>query len=157
MRLVWRAAELIAALMFAMMLAIFVLKVTLRYGFNAAPDWSDEVAAILFVWVVFWAAAFIVPLEAHIRFDLVLRAFPPGAQRGIAVARHLVIIGLFGAGLPAALGYILFLHRETTPVLGLRLDWVYACFGAFLVSVPVRSAVALWRVVRHPPGPGVVP
>ena len=152
-----RAVELIAALMFTLMLVIFVLEVTLRYGFDAAPDWSDEVAAILFVWVVFWSATFIVPLEAHIRFDLVLRAFPPGAQRGIAVARHLVIIGLFGAGLPAALGYILFLRRETTPVLGLPLDWVYACFGAFLVSVPVRSAVALWRIVRHRPVPGVVP
>lgn len=157
MLLARRAAELIAAVMFAAMLAIFVIKVTLRYGFNAAPDWSDEVAAILFVWVVFWAATFIVPLDGHIRFDLVLRICPPGVQRAIAIARHLVIIGLFGAGLPAALGYILFLHRETTPVLGLPLDWVYACFGAFLVSVPVRSAVALWRVVRRALPSGVVP
>jgi TRAP-type C4-dicarboxylate transport system permease small subunit len=156
-RLPRRAAELAAALMFAVMLAIFVLKVTLRYGFDAAPDWSDEVAAILFVWIVFWAAAFIVPLEAHIRFDLVLRVFPPGAQRAIAALRHLVVIGLFGTGLPAALGYILFLHRQTTPVLGLPLDWVYACFGAFLVAVSVRSLVALWRLLRQAPSPGIVP
>ncbi len=157
MRRVRWAAEAIAVLLFAAMLVIFVLEVTLRYGFDAAPDWSDEVAAILFVWVVFWTTTFVVPLEAHIRFDLVLRVFPPAAQRGIAVVRHLVIIGLFGAGLPAALSYILFLRSQTTPVLGLRLDWVYSCFGAFLVSVPVRSALALWQVVRRAPTPGVVP
>lgn len=157
MRLPRQVAESVAAAMFAAMLMIFVLKVALRYGLDAAPDWSDEVAAILFVWIVFWAAAFIVPMEAHIRFDLVLRAVPPWAQRAIAVLRHLVVIGLFGAGLPAALGYILFLHRQTTPVLGLPLDWVYACFGAFLVAVPVRSALALWRLLRRAPPPGVVP
>jgi TRAP-type C4-dicarboxylate transport system permease small subunit len=157
MRLPRRAAEFVAAAMFAAMLLIFVLKVALRYGFNLAPDWSDEVCAILFVWIVFWSAAFIVPLDAHIRFDLALRVFPPGVQRAIAVLRHLVVIGLFVAGLPAALGYILFLHRQTTPVLGLPLDWVYACFGAFLVAVPVRSAAALWRLLRRAPAPGVVP
>ncbi len=157
MRHVRRTVEMLAAAMFAAMLAIFVLKVTLRYGFDAAPDWSDEVAAILFVWVVFWGAAFMVPLESHIRFDLVMRTLPRGAQRGVAIVRHLVVIGLFAAGLPAAIGYIVFLQSQATPVLGLELEWVYACFGGFLVAVPVRSAIALWALLRSPPAPGVIP
>ncbi len=37
---------------------------------------------------------------------------------------------------PATLDYILFLWRERTPVLQLRLDIVYACFGIFVVAVP---------------------
>lgn len=157
MRLVRRTVEVAAAVMFAAMLAIFVLKVTLRYGFDAAPDWSDEVAAILFVWVVFWGAAFMVPLEDHIRFDLVMRLLPRGAQRGVAILRHLAVIGLFAAGLPAAIGYIIFLHSQATPVLGLELEWVYACFGGFLVAVPMRSVMALWALLRRPPEAGVIP
>jgi hypothetical protein len=42
--------------------------------------------------------------------------------------------------LPCSLDYIQFLWREHTPVLNLPLDYVYSCFGIFLIAVIVRSA-----------------
>ena len=49
---------------------------------------------------------------------------------------------LKSGALPGSLDYILFLNRERTPVLDLRLDFVYSCFGLFLIAVVVRSAWA---------------
>ncbi len=57
----------------------------------------------------------------------------------VAIARLLLIGGVFAWTLPGSLGYIRFLWREHTPVLNLPLDWVYACFGLFLIAIIIRS------------------
>jgi TRAP-type C4-dicarboxylate transport system permease small subunit len=136
-----RLAELAAALMFAVVFSIFMLKVVLRYAFAIDLAWADEVCAILFVWIIFWANSFLVRNDRQICFNLVVHALPLRAQRGAAVLRNLVVLGLFGAALPGAIGYIRFLWREHTPVLELRLDYIYACFGIFMLAVCVRAAL----------------
>jgi hypothetical protein len=60
----------------------------------------------------------------------------------------LIVGGLFLWGLPSVVDYILFLWRERTPVLGLRLDFVYSCFGLFVVVIVIRSAWTLVELVR---------
>ena len=33
--------------------------------------WTDEAAVILYVWIILWAAAVVVPEREHVAFDLV--------------------------------------------------------------------------------------
>ena len=66
-------------------------------------------------------------------------------ERAAALARYLLIGGVFAWAAPGSLDYIAFLWREHTPVLNLPLDYVYACFGIFLIAVIVRSA---WGAVK---------
>lgn len=138
-----RAAELVVALMFAAVFVIFIFKIVMRYLEHDEAAWSDEVSVILFVWIIFWASALVVRERDQISFDLVYRILPPGGRRVMAVLRLLLVGGIFLWAAPGAIDYILFLWRERTPVLGLRLDWVYSCFGLFMVAVVIRSAVAL--------------
>jgi TRAP-type C4-dicarboxylate transport system permease small subunit len=125
--------------------AIFMLKVVMRYGFGDSLAWADEVCAILFVWIIFWANAVLVPMRRQIAFDLVVHALPARGQRVAAVLRNLLVGGLFAAALPGSVSYIRFLWREHTPVLQLPLNWVYACFAMFLAATVVRCALALRR------------
>jgi TRAP-type C4-dicarboxylate transport system permease small subunit len=133
------AADWVASAMFAAVFVIFNYKIFTRYFEHDEAVWADEVLVILFVWIVFWAQAFVVREEDQIRFDLVYRLLPAKAQRLTAVARHVLIGGVFLVALPGSLGYIRFLWREHTPVLNLPLDLVYSCFGMFLVAVIVRA------------------
>jgi TRAP-type C4-dicarboxylate transport system permease small subunit len=142
-----RGADIVACLMFAAVFVIFCVKIVARYVAQDAMAWADEVSVILFIWIVFWADAFILGERDHIRFDLVCHAVPPRVRRAMAIAREVLIGGLFVCAVPATLGYIRFLWRETTPVLELRLDWVYAIFGVFVVTVPLRAAWALRRLL----------
>jgi TRAP-type C4-dicarboxylate transport system permease small subunit len=138
------AAELVAAVMFAAVFLIFCAKIAARYLAHDAMAWADEVTVILFIWMIFWSNAFILAEREHIRFDLLTHAARPAARRAMAIARALLIGGLFAYAAPATMDYILFLWRERTPVLGLRLDQVYFCFGIFIISVPLRAGWALW-------------
>ncbi len=131
--------------MFAGVFAIFCAKIFMRYALHDEMAWADEVSIILFIWIIFWANAFILTEHDHIRFDLVTHAAGQRLRRIMAMLRAVLIGGIFAAAAPTTIGYIRFLWRERTPVLELPLDWVYCCFGIFVVSVPVRYAWSLYK------------
>ena len=139
-----RVAEAIACIMFAAVFLIFVYKIAMRYLAHDAVAWADEISVVLFVWIVFWANAFVVEDRRQITFDLFYRHLGPGGRRAAAMLRLVVVAGLFICAAPGAIDYIQFLWRERTPVLQWRLDIVYSCFGIFMLAVILRSA---WRLV----------
>jgi TRAP-type C4-dicarboxylate transport system permease small subunit len=143
-----RAARLAASLMFACVFVAFIYKIVMRYAAGDAVAWADEISVVLFVWIIFWANAFLIEDRRQIRFDLLVRLLPPRWRRAAAIARLTVVGGLFLWALPGVLDYIAFLWRERTPVLSLRLDFVYACFGVFVVAVVLRSGIQLFHLVR---------
>jgi len=133
--------------MFVLVFAIFNYKIVSRYLVHDEPAWSDEVSVILFVWIIFWANAFLVRDREQITFDLAYRPMPDGIKRIMAIARVVLIGGIFLWALPGSLDYLAFLWRERTPVLNLRLDLIYACFGLFMIAVVVRSLFAFKRLL----------
>ncbi len=140
-------ADWTACAMFAAVFVIFNYKIVTRYFEHNEAVWADEVLVILFVWIIFWANAFLVPDKRQITFDLVYRLLPEATKRYVAIARAALIGGIFAWALPGSLDYIRFLWREHTPVLNLPLDWVYACFGIFLVAVIVRALIGGARLL----------
>ena len=142
-----RLANWIACAMFAAVFVIFNYKIFTRYFEHDEAIWADEVLVILFIWIIFWANAFLVRDREQITFDLVYRLLPATAQRYTALARAILVGGIFAWALPGSLDYIRFLWREHTPVLNLPLDIVYSCFGIFLVAVIVRSTVSAAKLL----------
>jgi TRAP-type C4-dicarboxylate transport system permease small subunit len=140
-------ADWIACAMFAAVFVIFNYKIFTRYFEHDEAVWADEVLVILFIWIIFWANAFLVRDREQITFDLVYRLLPATTQRYTALTRAVLVGGIFAWALPGSLDYIGFLWREHTPVLNLPLNAVYACFGIFLVAVIVRSTVSAAKLL----------
>ena len=46
--------------MFAAVFLIFNYKIVMRYLGHDAVAWADEVSVMLFIWIIFWANAFVV-------------------------------------------------------------------------------------------------
>jgi TRAP-type C4-dicarboxylate transport system permease small subunit len=147
-RLAAGGASLAASLMFVCVFLAFIYKIVMRYAAGDAVAWADEISVVLFVWMIFWANAFVVDDRRQIRFDLVVRLLPPQWRRAAAILRLLIVGGLFAWALPGVIDYIAFLWRERTPVLSLRLDFVYSCFALFAVAVVLRSVIALIQLLR---------
>jgi TRAP-type C4-dicarboxylate transport system permease small subunit len=143
-----RAADLIGSLTFACVFVVFIYKITMRYVAGDAIAWADEISIVLFIWMVFWANAFVVEDQRQIRFDLLYRVLPDGGKRAATLTRLAMIGGLFAWALPGIVDYVLFLWRERTPVLQLRLDFVFACFALFAAAIVIRSAAGLAQLLR---------
>jgi TRAP-type C4-dicarboxylate transport system permease small subunit len=103
---------------------------------------------VLYVWVILWAAAFIVPEREHVMFDLVWNASRPRTRQVMRITGNLMVGGLAAWAIPACWDYVHFMAREGTPVLGLPFMWVFLPFVLLLAGLALRSAINIWRAAR---------
>src|SRR5207237_417693 len=89
-----RAARLVTAALVAALFLDLLAGVAGRYVLGRPLAWSDELAVILFVWLVFWTGAFVLSMREHVAFDVVYDLLPP---------RLRAVLGMAGALCAAAL------------------------------------------------------
>ena len=69
-----------------------------------------------------------------------------GSLRSKLIVSHLAVIGLvFLAATPTVLDYIVSLRRSTM-ILRIPYDYVYACFGVFMVAAVIGAVLRLRRL-----------
>jgi TRAP-type C4-dicarboxylate transport system permease small subunit len=144
------ASNLVEGLLLAMMVVLCAdvfLGVFSRYVLRSTFTWYDEIARLLFVWIVFLGAAVGVKRGAHFRLHLVTDRFAPPARRAAEVLSELAII-LLGAVLIQQGWKIVELGEfQQTPVMGLSKRWVYACMPVGGALMILYSLPHLWRAV----------
>ena len=143
-----KAADLIGGTLFLTLFIVFVIQVTARFGFNRPMAWTDEAAVILYVWVILWSAAFVVPEREHVAFDLIWNSVNLPTRKVMRVAGNLLIGGVALYGIPATWDDVHFMKRESSPVLGISFMLVFLPFVLLLVALVVRSAWAIWNAFR---------
>ncbi len=142
------AANVIGGALFLALFAVFVLQVTARFAFNKPMAWTDEAAVILYIWVILWAAAFIVPEREHVMFDLIWSSVGRRARLAMRIAGNLLVGGLAAVAIPGTWDYVRFMAREGTPVLNLPFMWVFLPFVFLMVALTLRCAWAIWQAVH---------
>lgn len=151
-KLLQTAANAIGGGLFLALFVVFIIQITARFGFNRPLPWTDEAAVILYVWVILWAAATIVPEREHVVFDLVWNSVSRPVRRVMRIVGHLLVGGLALVAVPASWDYVHFMQREGTPVLGLPFMWVFLPFLVLMLSLVVR---AVWAIVQALRGEGL--
>lgn len=148
MGLLRKAAQTLGGLMFLGLFGVFLVQIMARFGFNRPLPWTDELAVVLYLWVILWASAFMVPEREHVVFDLLWNSASLRVRRVMRIAGHLMIGGLAAVAIPASWDYVHFMGREGTPVLGLSFEWVFLPFVFLLLALVWRSLLGLWRTWR---------
>ena len=148
MRLLQKAANAIGGSLFLTLFIVFVIQVTARFGFNKPMAWTDEAAVILYVWIILWAAAVVVPEREHVAFDLVWNSVGLRWRQAMRIAGNLLVGGLALCAIPATWDYVHFMNREGTPVLGVSFMWVFFPFVLLLIALVVRATLAIRNAVR---------
>ncbi|WP_296446302.1 TRAP transporter small permease [Rhodoferax sp. UBA5149] len=143
-----RAANAIGGGLFLTLFIVFIIQIAARFGFGKPLAWTDEAAVILYLWVILWSAAVVVPEREHVVFDLLWNSVGRRARQVMQIVGNLLIGGLALAGLPASWDYVHFMAREGTPVLNMPFMWVYLPFVLLLAALVVRSAWAIRNAVK---------
>lgn len=144
----YRRAENILATMLAVMFGAFILQIVFRYILNLPIGWTNELSAILWVWLVLFGAAFVVREEEEIRFDLIYAAAGPRLRRAMLLLSSAALILLYGVSLPAVADYVAFMKVEKTAYLKIRFDWLFSIYVVFVVAVLVRYLWLSWQALR---------
>lgn len=142
-------ADDVAAGLLAAMFATFIVQIVARYillplypAINIG--WTVELCLTIWLWSVFWGAAFCLRESDHVRFDMLYFAASRRTRRGMAIAAALLIAAGLLMALPATWDYITFYKIKKSAVLRWRLDYVFSIYGVFAAVVILRY---LWRAV----------
>jgi TRAP-type C4-dicarboxylate transport system permease small subunit len=142
-----RLAQAVSTLSLGAVFVLFIYGVGMRYLLNRPVSWTDEAVTVLTVWSVLWTSAFVLRWSEHISFDIVFLNLAPARQRLMLLVANVAFVVLMLVALPGMVDYTLFLWREKTDMLEMRLDFVYAIFPIFFIAIVLRQVRSLWRLM----------
>lgn len=127
------------------MLVALTLQVVMRYVFNRAPSWTEELAVSCFSWSMLLAIALGVRDAIHVRMDLLIDRLPAPWRRALDRLACLAIafIGCFLAW--AGVNYVQSNVGTTSAAIGYPTVWLYACApvcGALIAIFALERAFA---------------
>ncbi|SMY06307.1 TRAP transporter small permease [Flavimaricola marinus] len=145
--LIWlkRGADAVGVLLFLAAFSGFIIQVFWRYVLNDPLAWTEEVVMICFIWTVFWAAAFMVPVREHVSFDVVYDVVGAQTKRSFTAISLSAIVVAFVWLVPYTWDYLDFLTRKKSPVLRIQMHWIYGCYILFVAAFAAQSA---WRLAQ---------
>ncbi|OCW56131.1 TRAP transporter small permease [Hoeflea olei] len=155
-------------MMMAAMFLTFILQIAIRYSAKldwiaeAVPmlepsryGWTLEFCLALWVWIVFWGAAFVVRERDHVTFDILYSHVNPRQRRWFAVIGGLAVCaGLLWSLEPTWSKFYILRLKKTATLSGLLGDWVrmrdlYVIYVVFLVVVAARYGWRALEALRH--------
>lgn len=142
-----RADDVAVGLLTAMFLA-FILQITSRYVFNAPLEWTLEACLTLWLWTVFWASAFCLRNEDHIRFDMLYLLMGQRVRRVLAGLSAAAIIATMVVALPGTWDFVSFLQIKKSASLRIPLFYIFSIYMVYMVATIAAYGWRLWQVIR---------
>ena len=127
--------------MMVMLVTIFAQVIT-RYGFGYTPEWSEELARYLFVYVVFLGSALIMGESGHLSVE-----FLPNHFKGTLVGKLLTLLSLVCGYLFVAIlltqgaKMVQVMTFQESPGLEISMSYIYAV-------IPVSATLMLLYLIR---------
>jgi len=151
--------ELVACVLLAAVACFVFMQVILRYGFNTALSWTEELAGIAMVWAVYMGAALAVRERFHIRIMAGIVALP----RALALPLVMLADGvwlLFNLFMiRVSIDYLgtLWTRPSTSPSLGINMFWpeTIVLIGYVLMSLRLVQLYLRWYATDRSQLPGL--
>lgn len=147
-KVISRVATAAGVILFLAMFLTFMIKIVARH-FGLHLPWADDLAIILFLWMMYVSNACVVDERQQITFDLFYNHLQERGRRFVLMLRMTIVLSIFLTSAYGSVDYILFLHREVTSTLEWRLDIIFSCFALFLGAMILRYAYRLSRLLRN--------
>lgn len=145
-------------LIVAMMLGLAILKIVMRYVFNASLLWSDVMLQHLTLWLCFLGAALATCERRHISIDVLNRILPKKITRWTNL-----VVDCFGLIVVAVLAYYGFIFlqdeqlSEAVLIGSVPLWWAKAIipYGFVLIGIHFALQIGIHLVGARSPHPYV--
>lgn len=147
-----RITEWIMAAMLAVMVGLVFGNVVLRYIFNSGLVAAEEIARLMFVWLVFLGATVALRHQRHLGLEILQARLPFKVRRACAVIAHLMM--LYALYLFVQGSWIQLLIGMETFSTVLRFPMAFYAAAGFFPAIAMALIVLanLWRIVTGQPG-----
>lgn len=140
--------EILSCFALSVVAVCVFLQVIMRYGFNSALQWTEEIAAIGMVWAVYMGAALCVRERFHIRIMAGVMLLPRLGATAVVIFADLIWLGFLVFMLQVSVDYltVLWNFTSTTPRLGINEFYPQSVvfIGYALMTLRLLQIYVLW-------------
>lgn len=83
----------LGTIVFLVLTALLTIQVISRYVFNSAITWAEELAVIMFVWLIYLGVAGAVTNRKHLKIDALINAVPFRVKRVLLILDNVITFG----------------------------------------------------------------
>lgn len=133
---VTRGLEGLCALLLAIMVVLLFIQVVGRYVFEDPPDWTEELARAVFIYLTFIGGALAIVRNAHLRIESLHERLAPRAKMALDIALVSVGIVFLVATLYYSIGLLTRLAHQPMTSVPISKAFMFA-------AVPIGCALML--------------
>lgn len=145
-----RALEVIIVINLGVMAILVFGNVVLRYAFNSGIAVSEELARLLFVWLIFLGAILASAQHAHIGFDTFIKMAPRAVRKALILLTGVLMLVACVIFLIGGWRQTVINMDNTYPVLGISYAWLYAVAMVFGAGMLITVSYNIWRALTQP-------
>lgn len=142
-----RALEVIIALALALMALLVFANVVLRYAFDTGIAQSEELARLLFVWLIFLGSILASAQHMHIGFDALARRLPSGVRKALVLLTGTMMLGACAMFIVGGWQQTRINWDNSYPVLGISYAWLYGVAIVFGAGMLLTVSHNIWRTL----------
>ena len=135
--------EYVASLLFMLFSTLMMINIIMRYIFQDAIPWAEEIVLLIFVWFVWFAIPFATKKGNHARVTFVQDVFPTKIKALINILIAVTTIVLFTIIIVSAIKYLG--HAAVKGKTGLLVDYP---MWAFYIPAPIGLILTVYHLIR---------
>lgn len=126
-------------------LIVLTIQVVGRYVFNYTPQWSEELARYLFIWLTFTGIGYAAQQNAHIRIEAFNNMWPKSIRKVIAIIGELIWVAfnIIIIYVSAKYTYGVFASKQVSVAVKINMGWAYLAipFGYALMTIRIIANI----------------
>lgn len=132
-----KITEIISTAGIILIVFIILMQITMRYVFSFPLTWSDELARILHIWVVYLGTYIAVTKNEHVKVEYFMSFLPKKFEPTLQIFINLVCFGFVLSLIYSSVLVVIKLSGARTATMGLPMPFVFSCtiIGSILMLV----------------------
>lgn len=151
LRVLDRLCDVTTMLILWVTVVVIFVQVIARYVLEVALPWTEEFARFAFLWLIFLANAMAERQKEHFRVSYFVEQAPPKLRYAFWVTGETLIFVFFLWLLMDSLTFVQMGKRMISPVMQLRLDWIYWGLPAAVILSLLNRSRNIAAVLRDRP------
>lgn len=136
----WNMIDITAGVLTGVLTVVVLLQVLVRFVIKVAMPWTEEVARICFVYMVFLGAVLGMRERKHVNVDVFLKAAPPRVRKAWETVLDALVAILLVWLIVLGIRFVAVSFDQGTPYLRIPMGFVYA-------SIPLSCALMLYYLL----------
>ncbi len=141
----------IGTVLFIVIMFLLFLQVVSRFVFNHSFTWTEELAAAMFVGMVYCGVSSAVTYRKHLRIDALLEAVPFKIKKALLIFSNVIFIGFNFYVAYLYVEIIANLRNSMTSLLHIPKKYLYAIVPIMLLLTTIRLCFDIVKLYNETP------